>query len=289
MPQRAAPVKFTRRAARGAIHGDDQTERDAQRAEAGHAHGAYCKIFVVRINFHLHGTRQFHFVFFVVGGDDPLHLRFKVRVQKLRFFFVKPEDRVAVFEGGEILVAVKQTQAVDSLFVAETILVAHFQQLAGLVLLAETHQIDAQLRASRPETRVCLNRLAIKGDAVFVAPIQNQLIGDERVAFAVSGIDLANFFEPRIGRAVGERFDRRMDRHRVQRLGRNFQGGVGFVKGFCFVRILEQQTGHQLVCFVQFRGELDRFARVFHRLAVKTVGAHEREAVISLRIFRIAL
>jgi hypothetical protein len=115
------------------------------------------------------------------------------------------------------------------------------------------------------------------------------MIRDERVAFAVRGIDLADFFQPGIGGAVGERFDGRVDRHRVKRLGRNFQRSVRFVEGFCFVGVLEQQVGHQFVRFIQFRIEFDRLARIFDRLAVKTVRADEREAVVSLGVFRIAL
>jgi hypothetical protein len=66
-------------------------------------------------------------------------------MQQLRFFLVEPEDRVSLFEGDEILVAVEQAQAVDGLFVAEAVFVAHFQLLARLVLLAEPHQVDAEL------------------------------------------------------------------------------------------------------------------------------------------------
>ena len=80
-----------------------------------------------------------------------------------------------------------------------------------------------------------------------------------------------------------------MDGHGVQRFGRNFQRGVGFVEGLCFVGIFEQQIGHQFVRFVQFRIELDRLARVFDGLAVESVGADEREPVVGLRVFRIAL
>ena len=167
-----------------------------------------------------------------------LHLRFKIGMQQIRFFLVELEDRVAVFEGDEILVAVEQAQAVDGLFVAVAIVVAHFELLARLVFLAQAHQVDAQLRARRPEPRVGFDRLAVVGDAVLVAAVQNQMMRNERVAFAVGGIDLANFFQPRIGRAVGEHFDGRMNRHGVQRFGRNFQRLVGFVEGLCFGRNL---------------------------------------------------
>ena len=91
------------------------------------------------------------------------------------------------------------------------------------------------------------------------------MMRDQRVPFAVSWIDLANLFEPRVGRAVGQNFDGRVDGHGIERLGRNLQRFVRLRKSFVFVGVLQQQIGHQFVGFDEFRIEFQSPSRYIQR------------------------
>ena len=67
VPQGAGPVKAAGRPARRAVHRDHIAERHAQRAQAGHAHGAHGEVFVVGIDFHLHRPVELEPVFLLVS------------------------------------------------------------------------------------------------------------------------------------------------------------------------------------------------------------------------------
>ena len=59
----------------------------------------------------------------------------------------------------------------------------------------------------RPESRIHLNRFAIQRDGLLIPAIEHQMMRDERVTLSIGGIDLPDFFEPRIRRMVGQNFE----------------------------------------------------------------------------------
>ncbi len=101
-----------------------------------------------------------------------------------------------------------------------------------------------------------LDGLAVVGDAVFVAAVEHQMVRDQRVSLAVGWIDLADFVEPGIGRAVGEQFDGGVDGHGVERVGGERDGLVRFGGGCLRVGIFEREIGQQFVSLDQLGIEL---------------------------------
>ena len=82
VPHGRPPIEVAGLAARGAVHGDDATEGDAERAEAGHAKRAYGEVFVVRVDLNLHGAGEVHAVLLFVGGEDGVQLRLHVGLKQ---------------------------------------------------------------------------------------------------------------------------------------------------------------------------------------------------------------
>ena len=102
----------------------------------------------------------------------------EIRAEQVGFVFVELEDRGVVLEDDEIFVAIEQAQAVDGGGVAVAGVVAHFELLARLVDLAKAHEVDAKLGARGPQLRIERDGLAIVGDAVVVAAVEHEMVGD---------------------------------------------------------------------------------------------------------------
>ncbi len=189
----------------------------------------------------------------------------------------------------EILVAVEEAQAVDRLFIAIAVVVAHFELLARLVLLSQAHQIDAELRASGPELRIGGDGLTVVVDCILISAIQHQVVSHNCIGFAVRRIDLLNFCEPRIWRAVGQHLHGRVDCHRIESVGRKADCLIGLADGLIGIGVFESKIRHQLVGFHEFRIEGDGARGPINGFVIKSVGADQRESQIGSRVFGIAL
>ncbi len=194
------------------------------------------------------------------------------------------EDGGAVLEGDEVLVAVQQAQAVDSRIIAIAVLVALLQLFTRLLVLAEAHQIDAELGAGRPQLRIRGYGLAVVLDPLQVTPIERQMVSHERVARPVRRVDGCNLAEPLIRSAIGEHFDARVHRHRIQRLRRELQRRVRFGSRLRSVGVLQGEIREQLVGFRQLRVCFERPLRPLDRTGIESVRADQCQPEERLRI-----
>ena len=210
-------MEVARLTARRAVHGHHVTERHTERPQTRHAQSAHREILVIRINLHLHRAGQFHPILLLVRGNRTFQLRQKVGIQQVRLFPMQLQNGRIVFENDEVLITIQQPQTVDRRLIAVTVRVALLELLPGFGILTQTHQIDTELRACRPEQRVCRDGFTEVSDAVQVASPENEVMRHERITLTIGRIEGADPGEPRIGRAIGEQLDTGVNRHGVQR------------------------------------------------------------------------
>ena len=68
-----------------------------------------------------------------------------------------------------------------------------FKLLARFVFVAEAHQVECRARAAGFTIGIEFERLAVRGDAFFVAAIDDEEVRGDIIGFAVVGIDFENF------------------------------------------------------------------------------------------------
>ena len=90
--------------------------------------------------------------------------------------------------------------------------------------------------------------------------------------------------EPCVGRAVGDQFERGVNRHRIERIALERDGLVGFGRGQFAIVVGERKIGQQLVRFGQLRIELDGFRRILGSLAVEVLGGNGGEPDVGFGI-----
>ena len=192
-------------------------------------------------------------VFFAVIGDVALQLGFHIRPQQLGFLLVQAKNGGGGFIGDEVLVLVEQAQRIYRLVALVVGVVAFFQLLAGFGVVAQPHQVDAQLRARFPQARIQFQRLAIGANALVVAAIDDIEMTGRGISFAVGRVDFENAVDPRRVVLVVQKVDGETDRHGVQRFAGDPQRQVGLLGGGFFVVVFERQISQLLVRLVKLR------------------------------------
>ena len=130
--------------------------------------------------------------------------------------------------------------------------------------------------------------LRIVGDAIVIAAIDDQVVSDDGVAFAVGGIHRFDLGEPRVRGAVGQHSMAAWMAMASSASERNFQRFVGFLGGGLGIGILQIQIGQKLVRFDELGIELQGLLGFGDGFIVEAVRADQSEAEISLRVFGIA-
>jgi hypothetical protein len=171
---------------------------------------------MVRVYLDLHDAGDLHLVLLLVIGNVALQLGFKIRIEKVGFLLLQPENGGVVLEGHEVLIAVEQAQAVDRRGIPIPAVVRHLELPLGLIFLAHAHEIDAQFGMRRPELGIEIDRLAVVVDGIPVAIVDFEKMPDDGIGLPVGRIDLFHFRQPLIGRAVRDQFHSGVDRHGVQ-------------------------------------------------------------------------
>ena len=72
------------------------------------------------------------------------------------------------------------------------------RKLTSILFLAETHEIDAELRTRRPKLRIQFNGLPVISNVLFIAPVEEKMVRHERITLAVNRIDRVHFCEPSV-------------------------------------------------------------------------------------------
>ena len=99
----------------------------------------------------------------------------EVRPQQLGFLLVQLQNRGGRLEGDEVLVAVQQASACWRWRRRGSgCLKQSSSCCAGFLLLAQAHQVDAELRARAPQIRLELESLAVEANAFVVAAVDDE-------------------------------------------------------------------------------------------------------------------
>ncbi len=86
-----------------------------------------------------------------------------------------------------------------------------------------------------------------------------------------------------------QEIDGGMDRHPVQRFGRDVERLVGFLGGQRFVGVFERQKRQQLVRFKELGIQIRRLLSKFDGLAAVVLRRHQRQAQIGVGIVLVDL
>ena len=172
---------------------------------------------MVRIDFHLHWTFEFHLVFFFVSRDGTLHLRLKIRTKQGGFLFVQAQDSVVRLVGVEVFVAIQEPEGVDCFGALIARVETLFELRARFAILAQAHQIDAKLRTGLPKLRIQVERFPVKSDAFDIAPIDYEEMSGGGVGLAIHGIHFEYASDPRGFFFVVQPIHGGVDGHAIER------------------------------------------------------------------------
>ena len=155
-------------------------------------------------------------------------------------------------EGDEVLVAVHQLQRIARGEILKIVVEADFELLVGLVVLAQAHQVDAQLGTRAVELRVEFDGLAVILYAFFVAAVHDEEMADGLVAPGGVGI-------PRGFLLIGQPVDGGQNRLALVRIRVHREGLFGFLGGAGIVVVFERDAGQQFLSFHQLGIALQGF------------------------------
>src|SRR5581483_4773118 len=86
---------------------------------------------------------------------------------------MKLEDGLAGLEGDEVLVAVHQLEGVLRRRIAEAVVEAGLELLVGLFVLADAHEVEAELAARGVQAGVDFESLAVESDGLVIPTVEH--------------------------------------------------------------------------------------------------------------------